>query len=376
MSYKKQRSRIIYWVCLAVYTLVLGAAAVFALTLVWDFAELYEESMPEKVIDQYVAQLSGDLWEQGLAETMSAMEHEFQTDEECREVVLEMLNGDINYVRTTSTDPSLNAYALRCGGSSFGKVYLVKDDTKQANFEVLGKELSLPWDLRPWLVYKQEFDLTGLYTSVEVTVPSSYTVQINGKALTEEYITETGIRFDSLEQFYSVNPNLPTKCTYRADNIIGQLTPVILDENGSEHVIDTSRDDSQFIKPCTEDKLARLDQFCSKFVEHYHRYTSGIMGKNSGNGYATLTAYVQPGSDLDKRLYDSLDGLSWAHTSAFRLDSYELVGATDLGEGFYVCDVVTNTTSITQGSGEKQDENHLKIIVVEKDGDIRALALA
>lgn len=376
MSYRKVRSKIIYWALLIIYTAALLAAAVFALKTLWEFAERYEESMPDEVIENYIATLNGDLWTQGLSDTMAAMEHPFQTDEECRDVVMEILNGDIYYVRGVSDEENMDAYSLRCNGSSFGTVYLVKDDTKKATFEVLGKELELPWDLRPWKVYKQEFDLSGLYTSVQVTIPSTYSVQINGQTLGAEYIIEEGIHFDSLKDYYDVNPSLPTKCTYRVDNIIGQMSPVILDESGSEYVIDVSRDDSQFIKSCSEQELMYLNEFCAKFTELYLRFSSGIMGANSSGGYSNLTAYIVPGGDLDNRLKAALDGLSWAHTNAYRQDSYQLTGAIDLGGGYYVCDVVAETTAVTQANGEMHDVNHLKIVVFNNNGDLRALSLA
>ena len=376
MSYRKLRSKIIYWALLIIYTAALLAAAVFALKTVWEFAERYEESMPDDVIENYIATLNGDLWAQGLSETMAAMEHPFQTDEECRDVVMEILNGDIYYVRTVSDEADADAYSLRCNGSSFGTVYLTKDDSKKATFEVLGKELELPWDLRPWKVYKQEFDLSGLYTSVQVTIPSTYSVQVNGHTLGAEYVIEEGIHFDSLADYYDVNPSLPTKCTLRADKIIGQLTPVILDGSGNEYVIDSSRDDSQFLKSCNEQELMYLNEFCAKFTELYLRFSSGIMGANSSGGYSSLTAYIIPGGDLDNRLKAALDGLSWAHTNAYRQDSYQLTGAIDLGGGYYVCDVVAETTAVTQANGEMHDVNHLKIIVFNNNGDLRALSLA
>lgn len=376
MSYRKTRSKIIYWALLILYTGALMVGAFFALRTVWDFAELYEQSMPDDVIDGYIQSLNGDLWSEGLADTMAAMEHPFQSDEECRDVVMEILNGDIYYVRGFSEDENLDAYSLRCNGSSFGTVYLVKDDTRKATFEVMDRELSLPWDLRPWKVYKQEFDLSGLYTSVQVTVPATFSVQINGVTLGAEHIIEEGIHFDSLKDYYDVNPSLPTKCTYRADKIIGQVRPVILDEAGNEVTIDTERDDSQFLKSCTEQELMYLNDFCAKFTELYLKFSSGIMGGNSHNGYASLTGYIIPGGDLDNRLKAALDGLSWAHTNAYRLDSYQLTGAIDLGGGYYVCDVVAETTAVTQANGEMHDVNHLKIIVYNNNGDLRALSLA
>ena len=376
MSYRKTRSKIIYWTLLIIYAAALLAGAYFALKTFWAFAERYEESMPDDVIDQYISTLNGDLWAEGLADTMASMEHPFQTDEECRDVVMEILNGDIYYVRTVSDEADLDAYSLRCNGSSFGTVYLKKDETKNANFEILDREVQLPFDLRPWKVYKQEFDLSGLYTSAQITIPSTYSIQINGHTLGPEYIVEEGIQFDSLKAYYSVNPSLPTKSTYRADKIIGHIDPVILDETGAEYVIDTSRDDSQFIKSCNEQELMYLNDFCARFTELYLKFSSGIMGANSSGGYSSLTGYIVPGGDLYNRLKAALDGLTWAHTNAYRLDSYQLVGAIDLGGGYYVCDVVAETTAVTQANGEMHDVNNLKIIVYNNNGDLRALSLA
>ena len=89
MSYRKKRNKIIFWALLIIYTLAIAAVVVFALGTLWDFADLYEKSMPDDVIDSYVSQLSTDLWEEGLADTMSLMEHPFQSDEECKAVVME-----------------------------------------------------------------------------------------------------------------------------------------------------------------------------------------------------------------------------------------------------------------------------------------------
>ncbi|MGI5977188.1 MAG: hypothetical protein ACOX68_05775 [Candidatus Limivicinus sp.] len=332
--------------------------------------------MPEPVVDAYVEKLNSDQLGDTILATLSDMPHEAQTDEECRDVVLSILDEEITYNRSTSSDPALNAYALRCGKSSFGKVYLIKDETKSPNFTFLGKEFELPYDLRPWLVYKEEFDFTGLYTTIEVTVPAAYSVQINGKTLGSEYIKEKDIPFDSLKNYYSVVPNLPTKVTYRFENAIGPLEPEIFDEQGEHYTVDPERDDSQYIKECSEEQMRPLDNFCSGFVGAYLKYISGIYGKNSPGAYSGLTQYLELGSDLDKRMQQAVDGLMWAHTNSFRLDSYELVSAMDMGSGFYVCRVKAETTSATQANGEQHDEIELNVVVRDSGSEIRALSLA
>lgn len=375
MSKRNKHGKVIYWACLLIYAGVLAALAVLALKAVWSFAEQYQASMPEPVVDKYIAGLNQNLFDEGVAETISSMPHEVQTDEEVQEAVREILNDEITYARTSSDEPGMNAYAILCGDSSFGKVFLKRDETKDPNFKLYGKDVSLPYDLRPWLIAKEEFDFTGLYTSVQVTIPESYSVSLNGHTLGPEYIIEDGIQFDCLKSYYSINPNLPKKVTYRFDNIIGHIDPMIYDESGSEYTVDPDRDDSQYIKPCDEATLSRLDAFCQKFIEPYSKYISGILGKYSSGGYAELQNYVVAGSDLDKRLFEALDGLGWAHTNSYSVDSYVLNSAIDIGEGYYVCDVTTETTSITSGVGEQHDVNNLKILVLDNGTELRAVSL-
>lgn len=375
MSKKNNHGKVIYWALLLIYAGVLSVLSVLALKAVWSFAEQYQASMPEPVVEKYISGLNQNLFDEGVASTISSMPHEVQTDEEVQAAVQEILSGEITYARTTSDEPDMNAYAILCGDNSFGKVYLKRDETKDANFKVYGKELTLPYDLRPWVVAKEEFDFTGLYTSVQVTIPEKYSVSLNGHTLGSEYIIEDGIEYDCLKDYYSINPNLPKKVTYRFDDIIGHIDPVIYDESGAEYTVDPDKDDSQYIKSCDEATLSRLDAFCNKFVEAYSKYTSGILGQYSSGGYAALQEYVQSGSDLDKRLYEALDGLNWAHTNSYSLDSYVLNGAIDLGEGYYVCDVTTETTSVTSGNGEQHDENNLKILVLDSGTELRAISL-
>lgn len=367
--------KIIYWLLLIIWTAALSYGAYFALTTVWGIAEVYEKSMPEPVVDEYVSGLNENLLAQGVAETIAAMPHEFQTDEECLRVVEEMFSGDITYVRSSSSEPDVNAYALRCEGNTFGKVYIKRDESKPSGYEIMGKQVELPWDLRPWQFYKEEFDFNGLYTSVEVTIPSTYYLQLNGNIVGPEYIVESGIKFDSLADYYSVNPDLPTKVTYRFDNIIGHLEPVVLDESGNVYNVDPERDDSQYITPCTPEQLARLDAFCMPFTEAYLKYTSGIYGQHSSGAFSALGQYLLLNGDLYNRLQMALDGLSWAHTNSFVLHGYVLQGAIDLGGGYYVCQIQAEASSVTQAHGEQRVINELNLIVIDNGAEIRAIAL-
>jgi len=362
---KRKRSSKIYWACLIIYTVLLIAAAVYGLTTIWAYAEEYELSRPNNTMDEYVATLSENLWGEGIAETVSSMAHEVQSDEEVAEHVKELLKSGISYVRKGNSDGTNAAvYSLRCNGNEFGTVRLVEDESysSQARFGML-----------PWKVESEEFDFNGLYSSVEIVVPKTYEVYLNGTKLGAEYIVEEGIKYDVLEDYYDDFEGLPTKVRYKYDNAIGELEFSVKDEQGNDYVIDESRDDSQYIKPCTDAELERLSQFAAGFVVSYLKYTSGVI--DPMYGYGILKDYLVEGADLDKRMLNAMDGLSWAHTVSIQVNSSTLNSALSLGDGFYMCDISSSATTFAYGHGEVESISNMRVIVTDDGNRVRAISL-
>ena len=371
---KRRRGRRIYGLALYIWGLLLAAGAIFALTKVWEYAEEFERSRPAATMDAYVANLSQELWDEGIAETIAAMPHEVQSDEEVAACVRELLgSGNISYVRKGGSQDRVN-YSLRCKGSEFGTVTLVPDESAEVSVDTDAFPWRLlPWSLQPWKIESESFDFTGLYSSVEVEVPYDYSVWLNGVKLGPEYITEENIFYDVLEDYYGYYEEMPTKVRYRFDNVIGSVNPIIRDAEGEIFIIDPNLDDSQFIQPCTEEELSRLAEFSAGFSVNYLKYISGVIDPTYG--YQKLSAYLMPGADLDNRMKDAMDGLSWAHTTSITVDSSRLNGALALGEGFYLCDITATATTFAMGHGEVETENNMRVIVLERNGDVRAIHL-
>ena len=144
MSKKQKRNRKIYWICLLAYTVLLSAAAFVGLKVVWSYAEEYENARPAKVIDQYVADLSENLWDDSIAETIASMPHEVQTDAECAECVKAMLKDGITYQRQGSSESgTVVTYNLMCNGNVFGKVSLIEDESKAD---------TVKFGMLPWMI--------------------------------------------------------------------------------------------------------------------------------------------------------------------------------------------------------------------------------
>lgn len=371
---KQQRGRLLYTLSLCAWALLLIALTAYGLDRVRIYAEEYELSRPGHTMDAYVEALGRDLWDEGIEDSIKSMPHEMQSDEEVAERVREMLSGGISYMRAGGAGEGRASYSLLCGGQVFGTVTLAEDldyvnaiDTTRFPWRLL------PWSIRPWKVESESFDFTGLYSSVDIVVPRSYSVMLNGKRLSNDYIAEKNIPYDVLMDYYLRYDGLPTKVRYRFDNVIGSLNPVILDDNGEEFHIDPEKNDSQYFRVCSEAKLERLAKFTAGFIDRYLRYISGAT--DSTYGYQRLQPYMLKGSDIDMRMVDMMDGLSWAHASEVKIKSSQLNGAIDLGEGFYVLDITSVSSTYAVGKGEVDSVSNMRVIVRERNDDVRAITL-
>ena len=368
--------KFIYTLLLLAFMAALSYVAYTWLLRVNDYAEQYELSRPSKAVDSYLETLNRDRWNDGVARAIQRMPHEAQTDEEIKAFVQDKLTAGVTAVRKSGlTDTGSQSYSLRCNNREIGSMTIVEDQSYQGkvNLEqqpwLLVKKLLpgiLEWGLKPWVVASDEFDFTNLYNSVEITVPSSYSVYINGRPLGEEYIVERDIHYDVYEPYYNDLPILPTKVTFRFDNAIGAVQPQIRDEDGNEVQIDPTRGDIQFIKPVDEETQARLMNLMQPFTEKYLIFRSGAT--DSMTALNNLKPYIIPGSDIDKRAQNALDGLSWAHTSSFKMSDYKFNGILPLANGVYVCNVTATTDTYTYGKGEVTDILELSVICYD-DGD-------
>lgn len=358
----KGMSRRTYFLLLTLWVIALTAAAAFGLSKVWSYAEEFEQAQPEPVMDEYVASLNANLSNETIRNTMADMDHEMQSDEECVEIIESMLSGGVTYSRGPSAGREGSiCYILKCGQGSFGKVWLRED-----------KSVESQYSMYPWEIYEEEFDFTGLYTGVQVTVPESYSVWLNGNKLDEEYIIEKDIPYDVLKDYYEDYEGLPTKCTYRFDNIIGKLEPVIKNEEGQEVTIDTALDDSQYLRSCSDAELEKLQSFAEGFTERYYVFAAGLYDPTYA--YQRLKPYIKTGSDLDERLKLAFDGLYFAHTKDVKTEDIKVTEAQWLADGIFLCRISAHvTTHEASGQVSEKDEN-MKLIIVENGGDYRAVS--
>ena len=368
----------LYIVILVLLIVVMAAGGLYILKQVWTYASVYDETQAEPVIEAYVSHLRETVWDDSIAETVKAMPHQMQTDEEVGTLVKEMLlNDELTYeLKPGATRTDSMTYNLLCGGNVFGEVTLVQDTSRNLVEDVNLPEqvvgvlakigVAIQPELYSWKVGEERFDFTGLYSSITVTVPESYRVTLNGVTLSEEYITERDIHYDVLDSYYYMYEDLPCKVTYQFDNIMGHLEPVIYDENDNVFVIDETKDDSQFLQPVDTPTLERIEAFIDVFSDKYLQMSANTLDPNMA--FNELLPYLEQGSEFEKRMRQAATTDSWSHNSYYQYNGSEVLSAVKLGENFYVVEfnasgqanqpagvneITRNLRAIVDGSGEQ-----------------------
>lgn len=367
MMETKRKRNLAYPLALIIYIVVILAAITFLMVWLWGFAEEYEASRPINTMNEYVQGLNEKLWNDQMAQTIADMPHEVQSDEECTQVVKEMLSHGISFARTGSAGSTdrIN-YSLLCGDKIIGKVTLVEDSSRADQVK---------HGMLPWIVEKEEFDFTGFYTTVEVTVPDSYTVTLNGVALGSEYIIGEGAHFSLLEDYYASYDKLPVIVTYRFEHLFGEMEPVITDGNGNQVQVDESLGEDQFLNNCSTEEWDNLADFTERFAERYQYYMAAVEDDPVTVYANRLRGYILTGSDLEFRMKAAQDGLTYAHVDSFYIDNTTLNSAVGFGDGVYLCDFTSAFTTRSR-NGIQSFENGYRMIVVDIKGDMSDLRVA
>ena len=76
MATKRRRiGGVVYFILLCAWAAALCYGAYYGLGRCWEYAEAFEASRPNHTMDEYVARLSEELWDEEIAETIKAMPH-------------------------------------------------------------------------------------------------------------------------------------------------------------------------------------------------------------------------------------------------------------------------------------------------------------
>ena len=329
----KKRSNVgtaIYVVILILWILALAACGLYVLKQVWDYASVYDETQIDPVIEDYFVQLEANKWSNGMDALVKTMPHPTKTDEEVKALIQQKLSENpLSYAVKPGFARSDNVtYNIYCGSDIIGEVVLVHDTSRN-----LVEDINLPSavvgglakmgvaiqpELYSWKVAGESFDFAelGLYSSIRVTVPENFRVEVDGVILGDQYIIERGIEYDNLHNFYYEFEGLPHKVTYKLEESMGDSNVVIYDENGNVFVIDENKSDAQFMTKLDDATRYGLEGFISDFANNFLQMRSNTI--EPMYAYSMLLPYIKQGTELDNRLKQSMID-TWSHNSYYQL---------------------------------------------------------
>lgn len=359
----RQKRKGSFAIGMVIYAVVFLAITAAGLNVFWDFIDSYEQSRPKNTMDQYLAELTVEDMVDNCGEWAQQIDGKLQSPEEFSWVIGQSLTGKVTYARKSSvcTETS-QTYVLRCGSQVIGETVIQASEPDRYGFAA-------------WFVDQESFDFSHLMCEPQsVTVPKSYSVTANGFALSGEYITENGILYTALEEFYDDYPELPVMVTYTAGNILGELELTVLDGSGNGVDNWAEADPNTALDNCTDEETAMLSQYMEDFLVSYVRFTSGS-NQSSKLNYAKLKRqFLIDGSDLANRLATALDGLAYAQSYNDRLEEVVVNRFTRIDDSRYFCDA-TYLVSTYGKAGQVQTTNNLKVMLVETDNGLRVEAM-
>ena len=328
----------IYVVILILWILFLSACGLYVLNEVWEYASVYDRTQIDPVIEDYFNRLQTNMWTDGMDVLVRTMPHPTKTDAEVKELIQTSLRQNpLSYaVKPGFARSDSVTYNIRCGSDIIGEVILTHDTT-----ENLVKNISLPTavvgvlakmgvaiqpELYVWKVAGESYDFAelGLYSSVRVTVPENFRVEVDGVTLGPQYIIETGIKYDNLTNLYYVYEGLPTKVTYKLEDSMGDSTVVIYDENGNVFHIDENAGDAQFMKQLDEATRVGYTDFIDGFANMFLQMRSNTI--EPMYAYSMLQPYIKQGTEMDNRLRQSMID-TWSHNSYYQYGGSQILRA-------------------------------------------------
>lgn len=359
-KHQKKRSFGWFFFGMFIYAVVILGAAFCGLKFLWSFLEAYEASRDYHAITAYMEQLTPEHicdTQEGL---IAQVDHNIQSEEACRQVLLDALKEDITYARKASEcSESRQVYILRCGKQVIGSFAI----TSQAEDE---------YGFAPWKFAEENFDLSYLLGQrLSAVAPMDYPVVINGVQLDESYVvSQRSEQIEFLEDYYEEYdlPEFYVK-SYEAGPFLGEMTIQVNDPGGNAYIFDEETfDKDSLAHNCTSEETERLNSFVQEFLKRYVIF-AGCANDDRFDNYDYVIQLVVRESKLAERMLKAVEGMEFAQSRGDELDTITIHHLVRLEEGRFLCDV-TYLVNTLGYEGVVQTTNNAHMIVVERDGTL------
>ena len=341
------------------YALIVLGTAAWGLSKFWDYLDAYEHSRIQNTMDAYMAEVTAEYVCDRSGDLIDCVDHNLQSEEACKAVILDFLSEGITYARKTAecTD-TRTVYVLRSAGKVIGQVELVPQGETRYGFT-------------PWVVSCDSFDLSFLLgQSASITVDHTMQVYAGETLLDESYVTETELKYDAVADFYG-ELELPYKLTYTAGPILGETVLHAVDAKGNTVVTAEESDLDIYLNNCAEAVHQELDAFNLEFIHRYVRYLTSRRDTRQYN-YEQILPLLVEDSSLEQRVSNAYEGLEFGQSQSDTIISFNSNYIIDLGGDHYLCDVTYEVDSLGRDGELHRSVNNAWLFLVRTGDGLKA----
>lgn len=351
----------IFPVFMAIYAIVALVAIWFGLRWFHGFIASYEDSLPKHVLDAYMEDLTPERIADLSQDVIAKVDHSLQSEEECREYIIQALSGGLQYAKKSSeSTEDKHVYVLRCGMQVIGSFTMETAYEDEHGFDY-------------WKVTEESFDLNYLLgETVTVKAPDSYPVTVNGIQLNSTYVVGQPQQLDALKSFYS-KYSLPVIVTYQAGPFLGDVTVEVTDPEGNPFDLEAVEDLNTLAENCPEEMITRLDTFVDDFINRYVAFCGGS-NKDADANLNRLLAVVVPGSDFASRMYGAWYGQKFTQSWGDWIREIRNNYFFQLDDSTYMCDV-TYLVDTSGKQGIVRTTNNVRIVIVKTGNTLKVQAV-
>lgn len=364
MAKRKNRSSTHTFVLgMIIYALIFMVIGAVGLRFLWSYMEEYERSRPNNTMDKYIQSFDEEHIKRVSADFVATLDHKVQTEEESYDYIVKAMDGQLSYgKKSAESNDNKAVYVISLDGKKLGTVVLTKQDDPTFGFS-------------PWSVTEEEMDFSRILASKTITVPDSWTVSCNDNVLDSSYLSGEERPYAILKEFYEDRLELPCMVTYHVENFVGDIEFELKNEDGQVVTLpEGEENEAIFTDNCTEQEKDELYALAENFVRGYVCFMSNTSGYAYAN-YMAVREYIVPDSELDSRLYQTIEGQNYASSNGDEIVSITLNDSMDLGDGNYYADV-TYVVDTTGQKGVVQTTLNLKLIISQTDSGLKVAAVA
>ena len=336
---------------LLIYLLILGLLLAAVLFIFRDFLITFEQSRPERALEQWLAELAQNGPDEACLEALTASDLSLQKEDDVHAAAQKLLDGIQLTEDLTASGEERRIYCMITDGRECGRL-------------TLGKAEPLRYGFASWEVTGTSYDFSPWFYSLSVAVPENYSVHCGDAVLSADYITEPGVPYAALAECYETLEKMPVMVRYETGPLLSEESLRVFDETGRE-VPPAKQNEEHYLDNCTPKDRERMEDYAERFVSTYVTFTA------SKEGSGTLKSMTVPGSSIFRRIEQASGDSWWGGGKYCKLLSSRVNRCVDLGDGHLLLDL-SYETETREYSETVTDSYSMRLILVDRDGTLLA----